>query len=159
MSTPISLSMPGRIDDNKPESSPRQLEIRETRPSSPVKIPQKPAQLLQKPQLPPKKALDGFLDLRIAEYYDNKEDDDALWARYTDDFKAWNEEFFNAANRNKVVKLRTCLREHGVRVEMDRKKAKMGASLAQIMQEEEPAEWKAADIERFKRDNLTVFSK
>jgi hypothetical protein len=129
-------TMPSGLDD-EPEPG---------RPSSPVKM-------------PPKQALDQYIDLKIAQYNDSGDDDEALWARYTEDFDSWNEQFFQTANRTKVVKLRTCLREHGVRVEMDGRKAKMAAALAQIMQEEEPAEWTNADIERFKKDNLTVLSR
>ena len=110
-------TMPGGLDD-EPEPG---------RSGSPVKM-------------PPKQALDQYIDLKIAQYNDSGDDDEALWARYTEDFDAWNEQFFQTANRTKVVKLRTCLREHGVRVEMDGRKAKMAAALAQIMQEEEPAE-------------------
>ena len=111
-------AMPGGLGD-EPEPNPRS--------GSPVKTPQK-------------QTLDAYIDLKIAEYNNNDEDNDVLWGRYTEDFQTWNKESFLAANRTKVVKLRTCLREHGVRVEMDRKKAKMPAALAQIMQEEEPAE-------------------
>jgi hypothetical protein len=35
----------------------------------------------------------------------------------------------------------------------------MAAALVQIIQEEEPAEWTNTDIERFKKDNLTVLSR
>ena len=123
--------------DDEPEPS---------RPGSPVKM-------------PPKQALDQYIDLKIAQYNDSGDDDEALWARYTEDFEAWNEQFFQTANRTKVVKLRTCLREHGVRVEMDGRKARMAVALAQVVQEEEPSDWATADIERFKKDNLTVLSK
>jgi hypothetical protein len=62
-------------------------------------------------------------------------------------------------NRTKVVKLYIYLREHGVRVEIDRRKARMAAALVQVVQEEEPSDWATIDIERFKKDNLTVLSK
>jgi hypothetical protein len=130
-------TMPSGLDD-EPEPS--------SRSGSPVKM-------------PPKQALDQYINLKIAQYNDSSDDDEALWARYTEDFEAWNEQFFTSANRTKVVKLRTCLQEHGVRVEMDRRKAKMAVALTQIMQEEEPAEWTNADIEWFKKDNLTVLSR
>ena len=70
MSTPMT-TIPSSLD-NKPEPG---------RPGSLVKM-------------PPKQALDQYIDLKIAEYNDSSEDDDALWARYVDDFEAWNEQFF-----------------------------------------------------------------
>jgi hypothetical protein len=109
--------------------------------------------------MPPKDVLDQFIDVKISQYIDSSDDDEGLWARFADDFIGWTEEFFQTANRTKVVRLRTCLREHGVRVEMDGRKVKMAAALAQVVQEEEPGEWTTADIERFKKDNLTVLSK
>jgi hypothetical protein len=42
---------------------------------------------------------------------------------------------------------------------MDGRHAKMAEALAQVLQEEQPAEWTDTDIERFKKDNLTVLSK
>ena len=111
-------TMPGSLD-NEPEPS--------FRSDSPVKMPSK-------------QALDQYIDLKIAQYNDSGDDDEALWARYTEDFDAWNEQFFQTANRTKVVKLRTCLREHGVRVEMDGRKARMAVALVQVVQEEEPSD-------------------
>ena len=42
---------------------------------------------------------------------------------------------------------------------MDGRQAKIAEALAQVVQEEEPGEWTDVDIDRFKKDNLTVLSK
>jgi hypothetical protein len=86
MSTPMT-TIPSGLDD-EPEPS--------FRSGSPVKM-------------PPKQALDQYIDLKIAQYNDSSDDNKVLWARYTEDFEAWNEQFFASANRTKVVKLYTCL--------------------------------------------------
>jgi hypothetical protein len=108
---------------------------------------------------PQKAILDQFLDLKIEQYYNDNEDDEVLWATFTDDFATWTAQHFQAAARNKVIKLRICLREHGIRVEMDGRHTKMAEALAQVVQEEQPAEWTDTDIDRFRKDNLTVLSK
>ena len=64
MSTPIT-TIPSGLD-NEPEPG---------RPGSPVKM-------------LPKQALDQYIDLKIAQYNDSGDDDEALWARYTEDFEA-----------------------------------------------------------------------
>ena len=42
---------------------------------------------------------------------------------------------------------------------MDGRKTKIATALTQVVAEEEPAEWTTADIERFKKDNMTILSK
>ena len=110
-------------------------------------------------RMPTKDVLDQFIDIKIFEYTEATDDDDTLWARFTDDFVGWTEEFFQTTNRTKVVRLCQCLYERGVHVDMDGRKIKITTTLTQVVVEEEPAEWTTADIERFKKDNMTVLSK
>ena len=80
--------------------------------------------------------------------YGSDEDmiDDALWAQYKEDFKDFTTETFRKAKPGTVRTFRKFLRCRGVRVEMESRKANINQSMANILDEEDPAEWSDDDI-------------
>ena len=95
--------------------------------------------------------------------YDDKEksvEDELLWWTFKDNFIHWTEKHFAATKRSMLTKLRVRLRQGGIWVEMDKKKATMAMALTQIVEAEEGEErrWTIAEVLQLERERIGIRS-
>jgi hypothetical protein len=90
--------------------------------------------------------IDDFIAFKVTEYIHYDFQDDELWELYKEDFKDFTIAIFKDCNQPGIRKLRAMLRMYGVWVRKDRRKT-VAESLYNTLQEDEPTEWTAQEIE------------
>lgn len=97
-----------------------------------------------------------FIDEQIELYKQIGHTDEILWQDVRRDFARWNQDDFIGINPNKRGTLRAFLRDRGVYMDTEKP---LGASYSSLMDEKQPREWPAADLELQLRTNLRFISR
>lgn len=77
--------------------------------------------------------------------------DEKLWWTFKDDFAGYTEDHFEEAKRTTNGDLRAALRNGGIWVEMNSKKANLPLALKQLLDEDDMTEWSKADLLKYKK--------
>jgi hypothetical protein len=90
--------------------------------------------------------IDDYIKFKITEYTHYGTQDEELWEVFQEDFKGFSLAALKECSQLGIRQLRTLLRTNGVWVRKDRRKT-VAESLYNTLQEEEPTEWTAQEIE------------